>query len=61
MCTPLAPAIGYDNAAAIAKEAYASGRTVRDVAREKSGLSDEELDKIFDLRKLTEPGIPGQS
>jgi fumarate hydratase class II len=60
MCTPLAPAIGYDNAAAIAKEAYASGRTVREVAREKSGLSDEELDKILDLRKLTEPGIPGK-
>ncbi len=61
MCTPLAPAIGYDRAAAIAKEAYQSGRTVREVAREQAGLSEAELDKIFDLRKLTEPGIPGQS
>jgi fumarate hydratase class II len=60
MCTPLAPVIGYDKAAEIAKTAHATGRTVRDVARELSGLSDKELDEIFNLRGLTEPGIRGK-
>src|SRR5207302_341720 len=40
LCTALAPRIGYDQAAAIAKEAFASGRTVREVARELTSLSD---------------------
>ena len=48
MCTVLAPEIGYDQAAAIAKEAHASGRTVRDVAREKSGLLEERLNDLLD-------------
>ena len=38
MGTVLAPEIGYDKAAALVKEAYATGRTVREVAREKSGI-----------------------
>jgi fumarate hydratase, class II len=60
MCTPLAPVIGYDKAAEIAKTAYKEGKTVRQVAREKSGLSDKQLDEIFNLRLLTEPGIRGK-
>lgn len=55
MCTSLAPIIGYDNAAAIAKEAYASGSTVREVARKKGVLSDEELDRILDPLSMTKP------
>ncbi len=55
MCTSLAPVIGYDAAAAIAKEAYASGRTVREVAREKNIISDEELDRLLDPLSMTEP------
>ena len=55
MCTSLAPIIGYDNAAAIAKEAYASGSTVREVAREKGVLSDEELDRVLDPLSMTKP------
>ncbi|MGH1364156.1 MAG: class II fumarate hydratase [Calditrichia bacterium] len=55
MCTSLAPIIGYDNAAAIAKEAYKTGRTVRDVAREKGLMSDEELAKVLDPMSMTEP------
>ena len=46
--TALAPEIGYDAAAAIAKEAYATGRTIREVAREKTSLSDADLDRILD-------------
>ena len=40
-CTVLAPEIGYEKAAAIAKEAYETGRTVREVAREKSGIPED--------------------
>jgi len=53
MCTALAPVIGYDAAASIAKEAYKTGRTVREVAREKSGLSDEALNEALDARRQT--------
>ncbi|MBI3016180.1 MAG: class II fumarate hydratase [Candidatus Tectomicrobia bacterium] len=59
MCTALAPRIGYDAAAAIAKEAYTSGRTVREVAREKRVLPEDELNAVLDPRRMTEPGIPG--
>jgi fumarate hydratase class II len=47
MVTVLAPVIGYDKAASISKEAYASGRTVREVAREKSGLTEERLKELL--------------
>ncbi len=53
MVTSLAPLIGYDKAADIAKEAYASGRTVREVAAEKSGLPAEELKKALDPWSMT--------
>ncbi len=59
MVTSLAPVIGYDKAAAIAKEAHQSGRTVREVTREQKVLSDEELDKLLDPMRMTEPGVPG--
>ena len=47
MVTVLAPVIGYDKAAAISKEAFASGRTVREVAREKSGLDEARLNELL--------------
>jgi len=46
--TGLAPAIGYDKAAGIVKEAYRTRRTVRDVARGKSGLTEEQLSEALD-------------
>jgi fumarate hydratase class II len=49
MATALTPEIGYDRAAAIAKEAYETGRTVREVAIEKSGLSAEKLAELLRL------------
>ena len=55
MCTSLAPVIGYDQAAAVAKESFKTGRTVREVAREKKLMSDAELDKTLDPRRMTEP------
>ena len=61
IATALAPVIGYDAAAAIAKEAAVSGRTIREVARERTDLSDEELDRILDPAAMTEPGLGGGS
>jgi fumarate hydratase, class II len=53
MCTVLGPVIGYEKAAAIAKEAYRTGRTVRDVARESSGIPEERLNELLDPRNQT--------
>lgn len=55
MCTALAPVIGYDAAAAIAKEAFASGRTVREVARERKVVSEAELERLLDPASMTQP------
>ena len=57
--TALSPAIGYDAAAAVAKEAVASGRTIREVARETTGLSEADLDRLLVAEKMTEPGLGG--
>ena len=57
--TALAPIIGYDAAANISKEAYRTGKTVREVAREKTNLSEEELDSILDPASMTKPGLEG--
>jgi fumarate hydratase, class II len=57
LATALAPSIGYDAAAKIAKEALASGKTIREVARERTRLSNEELDRLLDPARMTEPGL----
>jgi fumarate hydratase class II len=56
LVTALAPEIGYDAAAALAKEAFRSGRTIRDLARERTSLSESELDRILDPVAMVEPG-----
>ena len=55
--TGLAPEIGYDAAAAIAKEAAATGKTIREVAKEKTSLSDADLNRLLDPQAMTEPGL----
>jgi fumarate hydratase class II len=55
MCTSLAPIIGYDKAADIAKEAFKTGKTVRQIARERKLLDDAALDKALDPRRMTQP------
>ena len=57
LVTALNPVIGYEQGAAIAKRAYAEGRPVKEVAREMTDLSDEELDRLLDPAALTEGGI----
>ncbi|HEY8167625.1 MAG TPA: aspartate ammonia-lyase [Candidatus Limnocylindrales bacterium] len=59
MATPLAPYIGYALAAAIAKEAVASGKTIRQLVLEKGIFTKDELDVILDPHELTEPGVAG--
>ncbi|MBM3948668.1 MAG: class II fumarate hydratase [SAR202 cluster bacterium] len=59
--TTLVPHIGYDQAAAIAKEAQAIGKTIREVAAVRTKLSPAELDKILDPASMTEPGLGGVS
>ena len=54
--TALNPYIGYDLATEIVKEAAASGRSLREVAREK-GVSEEVLDKALDYRAMTRGGM----
>jgi fumarate hydratase class II len=56
MVTAFAPLIGYDAAAAIAHEAVASGKTVREVAQSKDLLTREQLDKALDPWIMTMPG-----
>ncbi len=57
LVTALNPVIGYEKGAAVAKKAYAEGRPVKDVAREMTDLTDEELDRLLDPASLTEGGI----
>jgi len=57
LVTALNPVIGYEKGAAVAKKAYAEGRPVKDVAREMTDLTDEELDRLLDPAALTEGGI----
>ncbi len=55
MCTSLAPEIGYDAAAEIAKEAHKSGKTVRQIATDKKSLPAEKLQQVLDARAMTMP------
>jgi fumarate hydratase class II len=57
LVTALNPVIGYELGAAVAKKAYAEGRPVKDVARDMTDLTDEELDRLLDPAALTEGGI----
>jgi fumarate hydratase class II len=55
--TALNPHIGYDNGAKIAKEAVATGRSVRDLVVESGLMSAEEVDVALDIKSMTEGGI----
>jgi fumarate hydratase, class II len=55
--TALNPHIGYDNGAKIAKEATATGRSVRELVLEAGLMSADELDAALDIKSMTEGGI----
>jgi aspartate ammonia-lyase len=59
LVTALAPKIGYAEAAKLAKEAVATGLTVKQLLEQKKLLPKEELEEVLDLRAMTEIGVPG--
>jgi len=55
--TALVPAIGYDECAEVSKEAYKTGRTIREVALERGKVAEKDLDEALDIEKMTKGGI----
>jgi aspartate ammonia-lyase len=61
LVTALAPKIGYAEAAKLAKEAIATGLTVKELVMKRGILQGAELEEVLDLRAMTEPGVPGKN
>jgi fumarate hydratase, class II len=61
MVTSLAPLIGYDRAAEIAKESAATGKTVRQICRERQVLPEDQLNRALDSVEMTKPGGEGSA
>jgi aspartate ammonia-lyase len=61
VATALSPHIGYAETADIAKTAVQSGRSIRELVRERGLLSDGQLDAILSAEAMTTPGLPGES
>jgi fumarate hydratase, class II len=59
LVTALAPEIGYAEAAKLAKEALASGLTVKELVLRKRIMEGAKLEEVLDLRAMTEIGVPG--
>ena len=57
LATALAPVIGYDQAAEIAKEAYRSGKTIREIARARRVLPEQRLEALLNPWRMTRPGL----
>ena len=55
MCTSLAPIVGYDKAADVAKQSFKTGKTVRQLASEQNLLNPAALDKALDAKRMTSP------
>jgi aspartate ammonia-lyase len=58
LVTVLAPYIGYNAAAAVAKESMASGRSIREIVLEQGLMPEAELEEVMRPEHLTEPGLP---
>jgi aspartate ammonia-lyase len=59
LATALSPYIGYAETADIAKAAVKTGRSIRDIVRERQLLPDAQLDAILSVHAMTTPGVPG--
>ena len=57
MATGLTPAIGYDQATTIAKTAATEGKTIREVARRETDLTDDQISDLLNPSRMTAPGI----
>jgi aspartate ammonia-lyase len=60
LATALAPRIGYAKAAEISKRSVHENTLIRDLVHQERILPDDEIDKVLDLRRMTEIGIPGK-
>lgn len=60
LVTALTDYIGYEASAKLAKEAYESRKTIREVVLEHGAMEADELDKVLDALPMTEPGVPGR-
>ncbi|MEJ7810496.1 MAG: aspartate ammonia-lyase [Gemmatimonadaceae bacterium] len=59
LATALAPQIGYARAAEISKKSVAQNMLIRDLVRQEGILPPDQVDKVLDLRRMTEIGVPG--
>ena len=59
LATALSPYIGYAATAEIAKESVRTGRSIRDLVRERRLLPDDQLDAVLSAEAMTSPGVPG--
>ena len=55
LATGLNPYLGYEEAAALAKEAFETGKTIRQLCREKNILPEKQLEDVLDPRRMTRP------
>jgi len=55
MVTSLNPLIGYERAAKLAKEAFRTGKTIRQLCQEEKIVAADVLDKALDPWRMTEP------
>jgi aspartate ammonia-lyase len=60
LSTALAPYIGYAKAAELAKESVKTGESIRELAKRRKVLPAAELDRVLDLKRMTEIGVPGK-
>ncbi len=60
LATALAPKIGYAAAAALTKRSVETGESIRALVLKEGLLTPEEATQVLDLRRMTEPGVPGQ-
>ena len=61
LATALSPYIGYAETADIAKTSVQTGRTIRELVRERGLLPEARLDAILSAEAMTSPGVPGQA
>ena len=59
LATALAPSIGYAAAAALTKRSVETGESIRSLVLKEGLLTPEQANEVLDLRRLTEPGVPG--
>ncbi|MBA3580365.1 MAG: aspartate ammonia-lyase, partial [Gemmatimonadaceae bacterium] len=59
LATALAPEIGYARAAELSKQSVKEGVLIRELVKREKVLSDERIDEVLDMRKMTDIGVPG--